>query len=284
LSAIPDAFAYAHPIGGTYPLWFDPTYWHDGIEPRFSVAQQLRMLALSTLTCAWISFNLFLGLAVTTAILVLYLVSPSLSESLSNARSSWDLALLGASGVGLYSLVVIEPRYVGALFCLLWLAALTGVRFHPSQTSRRLMKGVVLGMALATCLITGWQTERAFRGIDIGDKHIATPICWRLAEILRSRGIQAGDEVAVIATWLVPDQEASYIARLARVRIVAEARPPGFWTADARSRCRFTGELANLGVRAMLAYKPPRADLGWERLGETDYYLSMLPESGLQCD
>ena len=284
LSALPDAFEYARPIGGTYPLWFDPTYWHEGIKPHFSVLQQLRMLGLSALTCAWISFNLFLGLGVTTAILVLYLLSPSISECLANARSNWELGLLVASGIGLYSLVVIEPRYVGALFCLLWIVALSGVRLPSSQMSRRVVAGVVFGMGAVTCLSSGWQTERAFRGLDIADKHIATPICFRLAGILHSRGIQPGDKIAVIATWLVPDQEASYIARLARVQIVAEARPQGFWTADAVTRCRFSAELADVGVKAILAYRPPRTNVGWEQLAGTDYYLSFLPRSDIRCD
>ncbi|MBV9343020.1 MAG: hypothetical protein JO159_19305, partial [Acidobacteria bacterium] len=111
-SALPDAFEYGEPVSGTYPLWFDPTYWHEGIKPHFSVLQQLRILGLSAVVCAWISFNLFLGLSLTTAILVIYLLSPSISECLARARSNWDILLLVVSGIGLYSFVVIEPRYV----------------------------------------------------------------------------------------------------------------------------------------------------------------------------
>jgi hypothetical protein len=85
-----------------------------------------------------------------------------------------------------------------------------------------------------------------------------------------------GDKVAVIGTWLVPDQEASYVARLARVQIVAEARPERFWAADAATRSRFVAEVAKVGVAAILAYRPQQIEDGWEQLAGSDYYLYRL--------
>ena len=273
LAALPRAFEYATPVGGTYPLWFDPSYWHEGIEPHFSLAQQLRMLGLSALTCAWISFNIFLGLVMSTAIFVLYLVAPGIWRCLILARQRWELWIPAVAGIGLYFLVVIEPRYVAALFCLLWLVGLSGVRLPAGTSSRRLIAGIVIALAGTTSLISLWQSSRAARGVEMGEKHIATPICWRLADALRSFGLQPGDKIAVVATWLVPDQEASYVARLARVRIVAEARPEEFWGADDSTRLKFASEVAQAGAGAILAYQPPRSPPGWERLAGSDYYV-----------
>jgi hypothetical protein len=278
IPGVPDAFEYAKPIGGTYPLWFDPSYWHEGLEAHFQLLRQLRMLGLSLLTCAWISFNVFLGLGITTAVFVLYLSSPSIRHCLTIAGSNWELWLPSVSGIGLYCLVVVEPRYVAGMFCVLWLVAFSGVRLPRSRASRRLFAGVVLGMAAATCLISGWQSFRAWKGIGIAEKHIATAICWQVAEAIHSRGIRPGDTIAVVAAWLVPDQEASYVARLARVRIVAEARPEGFWALEA-ARSQFAAEVKKVGGKAILAYQPPRTEQGWERLANTDYYLYRLTSS-----
>ena len=38
----PDVYEFAEPIGGTYPLSFDPGYWTAGLSPRVDVRQQLQ--------------------------------------------------------------------------------------------------------------------------------------------------------------------------------------------------------------------------------------------------
>src|SRR6185436_902247 len=37
ISSSIEAYEYAEPIAGTYPLWYDPTYWHEGISPHFNM-------------------------------------------------------------------------------------------------------------------------------------------------------------------------------------------------------------------------------------------------------
>ena len=32
------------PVGGTYPIWYDPSYWHEGETPHFDLRGQLRVL------------------------------------------------------------------------------------------------------------------------------------------------------------------------------------------------------------------------------------------------
>jgi 4-amino-4-deoxy-L-arabinose transferase-like glycosyltransferase len=269
----PPAYEYRNPISGTYPLWYDPSYWHEGIQPHFTPKKQFYSILVSVLSCGWISFSLLLGLNITTAILFLYLTASSIPASLSRARLNWILWVPAVCGVALYSLVVIEPRYVGALFCLLWIVAFSGLRFPISSGPRRLMTGTICVVALTTCLVEGWQIRRALDSSYFSRRHIASPVSLSVAAALKSDGFGTGDKLAVIGDWLFPSQEASYIARLVRAQIIGEARPDEFWAVDASTRSQVVAEFAHSGAKAILAYKPPPAESGWERLADSDYYL-----------
>jgi hypothetical protein len=277
-----EAYEYASPVSGTYPLWYDPSYWHEGIKPHFEWKRQLRTLALTAAECLWISFNLFLGLSITVGILFLYLVAPSISRCLRHAGHHWPLWIPALAGIGLYALVVIEPRYVGGLFCLLWTVAFSGVRLRHEPSARRLLTTTVVAIAVVTCVVIGWQVSRAARGIDIGKKHIATPAAWEAAKALRARRIDPGDKMAVVGTWLVPSQEASYVARLARVRIVAEARPEEYFQNS--NGTQLDAAFAKAGATAILTYGRPQVEIGWERLAGTEYYVHLLaPNAQLEA-
>ena len=52
LSALPHAYEYGSPIAGTYPLWYDPSYWHEGIRPHIDFERQIRTMLLAGAECA----------------------------------------------------------------------------------------------------------------------------------------------------------------------------------------------------------------------------------------
>jgi hypothetical protein len=274
-----EAYEYAHPVSGTYPLWTNPSYWHEGIRPRFNLRRQLRTIALTAAECTWISFNVFLGLHISVVILFLYLISPAPSRCFAAAIRHWLLWIPALAGIALYALVVIEPRYVGALFCVLWIVAFSGVRPPSSQSSRRLIMTAVLVVAFATSAIAVRGIWRTSHGIGIGESDIATPECPKVAEALLASGVHPGDKIALVSDWLFPSREGAYIARLARVQIIGEVRPDGFWAADESARAQLIAAFANTGATALFTYKPPRIEAGWQRLAGTDYYLYPIRET-----
>ena len=44
LLANPPLFEFARPIGGTYPFWYNPAYWYEGMKPRILLRRQLEVL------------------------------------------------------------------------------------------------------------------------------------------------------------------------------------------------------------------------------------------------
>ena len=86
---MPPTYEFGVPIGGTYPLWYDSTYWHEGIRPYFDLAQQSHAIAASLVTYSRQFCSVFLQLNVTVVLLVLYLISPQPSACFKRAWASW---------------------------------------------------------------------------------------------------------------------------------------------------------------------------------------------------
>jgi hypothetical protein len=94
---------------------------------------------------------------------------------------------------------------------------------------------------------------------------------WEIADALRQLGVRADDRVALIGTGM----SACRWARLARVRIVAEAPDRGrFWTGSDDERARVVQTLAGTGVAVIVAEEVPKraSTSGWIRLGRSADY------------
>jgi len=189
------------------------------------------------------------------------------------ALAQWILWIPAIAGIAMYGLLTIEPRYLGAQFCILWIVALAGVRLPKSFSSRYLIAGTVLLLVTATSAVTLRDTWRTAHNIGVDERDIATPECATAAEALRTAGLQPGDKIAVVSEWLFPSRQGAYIARLARVRIIAEGRSEGFWAADEPARSQLLDSFARAGVKAVLTRNPPHLEAGWQQLGGTSYYL-----------
>lgn len=271
-----EAYEYAQPVAGTYPLWSDPSYWHEGIHPHFNLKRQVRTIALAFAESCWIWFNAFLGLHISVAILFLYLISPKPSACFRSAAEHWMLWIPSLAGILMYGLVVIEPRYLGAQFAVLWIVAFAGVRLPRSASSLKLMTAAVLVAAVATLALAGRDMWRTSHDIGIGSKDIATPEAPKVAEALLASGIHRGEKIAVVSDWLFPSRQGAYVARLAGAEIIAEARPETYWAADDSARNALGREFANAGAAALLTWKPPRVDPGWQPLAGTSYYVKKI--------
>ena len=57
VSELPPVYEFNGPVGGSYPTWSDPSYWYEGVRPRFHLREQLRTLKGS----ADAYFGLFAG-------------------------------------------------------------------------------------------------------------------------------------------------------------------------------------------------------------------------------
>ena len=133
------------PVAGTYPVWYDPTYWYEGSVSHFdwpTTAPRHLSEALSRTTNSFMSGGLQYGLFV--ALVVLYLMGRRGRLLIRDLIEQWPVILPAIAGMGLYLLVNVQGRYVASFIVLLWLALFSAVRLNNTPESQRLLKSITL--------------------------------------------------------------------------------------------------------------------------------------------
>ena len=221
------------------------------------------------------------GLAV--GLIVLYAVAALAGIRPALGLGNWGLALVALAALGMYSLVYVEGRYIGAFVVILWADLLANLHLPTSAFQRRLTTATSATMILFMLLgIVAFNLEGAGRlagppPAGASTEPRAGPPAWpgEVALELRSNGVNAGDRVAVFGYGFT-----SFWARLARVRVAAEMLPHDaelFWSTEAATREEILHVLALNGVRAVVAEDvPATADTtGWRQVGGSSYYFRL---------
>lgn len=276
----PATFEFGSPIGGTYPLWYDITYWYEGVKTHFDVVQQGKVI-LSNLNLLQ---ELLLGLnGSLIAGLIVMLVASSQGWSIFKHLSEfWFLLLPAVSALCLYSLVLVEGRYVAPFLPVLMLSTFFGARLREFQRTGKIATAVtiVIAVMLMIRFIPGVSSAVA----DLPNwHHPKSHPYWEVASELRKMGLRAGDTVASVSYANVNNVK---WARLARVRIIAEVHHSiyypeknDFWKAEPSVQKQVIQAFAKLGVKIIVSDEEP---LGpgtdaWKRIGDTSYFVYFLP-------
>jgi hypothetical protein len=269
----PAVYEFAEPIGGTYPPWFDPSYWDEGAHGSFRLRAQLRVLVQSARNYSKMLVRQS-GLLCGILIFILLGGAPARRGIL----SQWPLVGFACLGLAAYSIVLVRSRYVGGFFALLFVAVLAGIRLPKGLQSAPVTRYVSVAV-MATLLFsvtafiaeTAYMTNTVYAYARPQDELAA-------AEGLRSLGLAPGDFVATIG-----DGTTAYWARLARLKIVAEifSPEPGqlrFWSESGERRNQAYECLRRAGAKAVVVWSPPQSGLdpGWQQLPRTDYYVRLF--------
>jgi hypothetical protein len=280
---MPPIFEFGEPIGGTYPLSHDPSYWYEGAIARIDVSKQVR----AWLSSALFYFDLFfrqMG-AWTAAVLMLYVMSRWRGLGVVDFIRQWGLSIIALGAMGAYALVYVEGRYVGPFLALLWADLLANVRLPRSEAMKRLAwatSGMMIAFTMANLAafnLEGLSRIMVTRPPTEIVVPQARPPRWpgEVAEELHRLGVKRGDKVALIGYGFD-----SYWARLARVKIVAELperQAEQFWRSDASRQREALSAFATTGARAVIAeHVPPYASPhDWHRVNDTNFYIYLLP-------
>jgi hypothetical protein len=278
----PTVYEFNGPIGGTYPISTDPSYWYEGVEPRFDIASLLARLLASGLVYAELFFHQQ-GILV-ACIFALYLMRQGGKYTLQEILQRWVLVIPALIAFGLYGTVLVEGRYVGAFILLFWADILGNVRI-PNAPANGPWLGVLssivafglLGNIILfnldgfTRLNPSWQST-----LGAAATPAAKPLA--VARTLQALGVRQGDKVGVIGYAYD-----SFWARLAHVSIVAEmleADADEFWRGDEVLRQSMLQSFANTGVDAVVAeYVPGYAGLhDWHQVEDSNYYIYVFTE------
>jgi hypothetical protein len=291
----PATYEFGSPLDGTYPPWYDPSYWYEGVKPRLQLREQLHT------TKQWLHWesDLFFGLngAIVCGLFILFFVSKREALILKDVLRHWFILIPCVAALALYSLVHVESRYVAAFVVILTLCLFFSIHLPAGPSSHRLFPAVATFTFLAFISFPlrhprlfvaplDWvvlEQEDAERQ-DLRHPFNVEPGSYQEAVGELDRiGIRPGDRIASLDCSLLG---ISMLARLARIKIVAEVNywpekadtVDNFWQADSTAQSKVVHALATTGARAIISELPPRgsgAD-GWHRVGTTRYYIYWL--------
>ena len=268
----PPVFEFAEPVGGTYPPWYDPSYWNEGAHGTFRLRAQIRVLVQSARNYTKMLVRQ-MGLLAGVLIFIFWGGAPTRKAILAN----WPLIAAAGLGLGAYSVVLVRSRYVGGFFVLLFVAILAGIRLARNTQNAPLTKYVAAGV-MATILfsVVARLAETAYMANTVyGDAMPKDEL--GAAEGLQRMGLRAGDPVASIG-----DGTVDYWARLGRFKVVAEVFSPEaghlrFWSESWERRRQAYECLRRSGAKVVVVWAPPNGvDPGWQQIGTTNYYAYFL--------
>src|SRR5437773_1394613 len=301
----PPIYEFAAPVSGTYPLWYDPSYWYEGLRLHFNLHEQLRVTASHALSY----YGMFVGFPVLrifrdglspTLLLHVSLV-PSLlllawvllmyhSErkwrTFRDLCQYWFLSTPGIAAMTMYSLVHVEKRFVAAFVVLVYVSAFAALRLPDSRRAKTLCAGILVPLC-AIFVISFTQSSLPS----------SSPVYWQIADGLRRMGVRPATKIASLQ---YANRVHTAWARLARARIIAEIYPHvpnlhagtvslegqlfrdagenAFWMAPDSVRSNVLNVFARAGVDVVVAATAPtRGPLdGWQAIGQTGYFAYFL--------
>jgi hypothetical protein len=268
LSGGPIIYEFAEPVRGTYPVWYDPSYWHEGLRVRPHLRLQLHRLALSAedfLNQSWFYPTL-------AALIALGLLAGVAAVRRALA-STWFVIVPVVSGVGMYSLVLVLGRHIAPFFAVglttLGIGIAAAMLSAPRENKRA---AGIIAAGLAATLIVMTLSQLVFV-----DRRLAQgPPPLEITARLHSYGVSSGSRVGVIG-----DSMHAYWAHLGRFRIVAEITPEEtawFWAQDESKRIGQLELFRRSGAVAVIAdHVPSWADTsGWIPVGYGGYWAYLL--------
>ena len=266
----PPLFVFAGPVGGTYPPWYDPSYWYEGVVPVFKLKDQLRAIRYTIEEYAGILP--YLAPLLVTFLAFVFFGHGEGASSRDDLLSQWPLWVIAAAGLGTYALVYVEARLVAPFLELLSVALFAGLTFSKNDAARAIQRSASLALAVFLLAGIGWLAFRAsFRAL--APKPF---VDWQVAEGLKRSGIDRGDQIASMGYSLN-----AYWAHLAGLRIVAEipwGAASAYWACSPGVKSEILTDFANAGAKAVVTDQgPPNGpNKEWQRIGQTAYFIHML--------
>jgi hypothetical protein len=270
LWADPPVIEFATPVPGTFPLWHD-SYWGEGMKIHFSWTGQLRVLHES-----YDTFLDILNQQKEYLLLLLFMIAlqGTVLDYFKAFLRRWVIWLPATAALGMYALVLVQPRYIAPFLVMLWLSLFAVARLPRNDMFRRF----VFCAVVATVLTTGVGILRG----ALSDFHLllrpAPDEQAEIAEGLHELGVLDGRSIATIG---IP-RETFYWARLARLRIVSEIPTENvnqFWFASPGTREKVRSLFAQAGAVAIVTDTMPAGInfSGWEPIGRSSYFVFLLP-------
>jgi hypothetical protein len=265
----PEVYEFATPVAGTYPVWYDPSYWYAGLDSRVHPVREVKAF-LNTVSQIEEYFLRTLGF-LTTVVLMMFLLSDRIKDSWWRLMEFWPIMVPAVAVFLMYAMVHWEMRYTSGVMLVGCGAVMASMSI--SEEERRLYvlqaASLMLGAMMVCWVLPLLMLNGSYRDGRQSSQQIA------LAERLRTMGFKPGDQVALIGNGFGEE----YWARLEKVRIVAEVpnletgdSTDAYWNSSPETERAVLNVLKSIGAKAVIADTPPRVlPPGWTQIDNTGH-------------
>ena len=237
----PAVYEFNGPLRSSYPPWYDPSYWNEGLSPKFSLGTVVRHFFHNIAV-------LGSALAHPTAWIVgifLILLGSKPGATFKGIVSNGYLIVIAAVALAMYCMTLIQDRFLPPWQFLIWGSVLAGVRLRPrvEPLSRGIIALVSFAMIAAMVHLVYGESGQVFHS-DATPEYVT-------AEGLQRMGLQSGEKVGAIGY----DNDA-YWAYLARFEIVAEINTDEtclFGSEPAAIQAEILEKFAHAGAKVVVA-------------------------------
>jgi hypothetical protein len=264
----PLLYEFATPIAGTYPPWYDPTYWYDGVKPQFNLRQQFANSVRLLRVYAKAFFGEYAFFVGGTLVLLAFSLTAESKDSnsrwraaLNSLRAQWPLFVPAVAALGMYCIVYVELRYVGPFVFLLLMGIVCSARSIAQNDTAFRRLAFAFAIVMWALLGVGAIRESAHTHDD--------SVHCRVAEGLWELGVERGARIGHIGNSFK-----AYWARFARLKISAEIRPEdadGFFSGNADSQSSVIRAFQSCGVKAIVTKNGAELNQDWIPVPDTNY-------------
>ncbi len=273
---VPPVYSYAqHPLG-TYPLWFDPSYWTDTLTPKVYLhGHILRLKRTTVLLLRYLTGHL--------EAFVLFAVLLFSGCFFSRRRATWlpliPATLWGLLMLGIYFPIDLQDRYLTPAFLFVVLPILAMLRRPKNGYQAEVATGVALafaGLVLATA-VTDLAERRRVESVTGYPRGAYSKQIYPAAKGIADLGIAPGSTVACFGD--VACYVDHYWARIAGTPIRAEIEVPddsdpgAFWK-HITDKQAVLDALRARQIKVIVGSFDPTGEApeGWHQLGSSNFY------------
>jgi len=285
LNDSPEIYEFAAPGMGTYPPWFDPIYWNEGLTPHLNWVRQTKVFVSNL----FLEFQIIVDstAALICAAMILAILTSCHGMFPKLFRQLWFMWLPPAIALLMFALIHVEPRFLGGWMILLFASVICACSLPTNQGAERVVRYISIATLITAAAGLISQAGQEALGAD----HAAgrSPRHAIIATFLLENGLHAGDQVAVIGYGTE-----AYWAHLARLHVVAEipahitshqTRPAlDFWESGLEQQQKALSILQQTGAKAAIAGSqlslegsvPSLLPPDWKKIAGTDAYVYFL--------
>jgi hypothetical protein len=286
----PPTFSYKQLPYGTYPDWFDTSFFNERIKAHMNPRLQIIVIGQCIMRILRYMCNHPEAYALLAVLLLLGArLYPAWRPT---ANAFWLVPfLLGIATLCIYVIVNVEDRYLSAAFLVLLLPLFAAMRISPAaENSTAQSIATRTAASAAIVLLALLAIGESARIVGELRRHLVfalSPTGWYdhdifpAAHALNTLGVGPGDTVACIGTIACTYDH--YWARLAGVRILTEIyepNPPLYpYLAAMPNREQVYDVARREGAKVLVGYFDPGlmtgtnpVSAGWHELGQTHFY------------